>query len=92
MTDLPSLITRARSEKPYDRLVQELADELEKYVWRPIETAPKEEDDILVRLGYDNEIFRAHWIQYDLENGGWWSTTDIGPLNPTHWMPIPSAS
>lgn len=34
MTSLPSLIARARSEKPYDRLVQELADELEDAIER----------------------------------------------------------
>lgn len=87
MTDLPSLITRARKDKPYDRLVQELADELEKYVWRGMDSAPKGET-VLCRLG-NGELFSALHI----EGCGWQVATDFKlPINPVAWMPIPSAS
>ena len=60
--------------------------------WQPIETAPKDLDDILlcsrgtwytVRVGY--------WDNWIKPNGGW-HVTDQPPGNwkPTHWMPLPS--
>ena len=58
--------------------------------WRPIETAPKNGDDILVAM-WGNTALVVSW---DNENPEYpWITLD-GPSYakeaPTHWMPIPT--
>jgi hypothetical protein len=58
--------------------------------WQPIETAPKDGTRVLLLLS-NREIFsgwgteREGFYRYHADG------SDIGWLNPTHWMPIPSA-
>lgn len=52
-------------------------------MWQDISTAPKD-GNILVLLG-NGEIFRAQ-----RSSDGWWTASDIGVLNPTHWQPLPA--
>lgn len=54
--------------------------------WRGIGTAPKDGTWIIVRLG-NGEVFRACWYLYGPP--GWHVATDIGFVNPTHWLPMP---
>ena len=56
--------------------------------WQPIETAPKDETDIL--LGFANHLRPAvvcgwfgDWTEYD--------STNVCKGTPTHWMPLPPA-
>lgn len=51
--------------------------------WRPIETAPRDGEDVLVWTG--GGIERAFWT-----SGGWHDTLAYGVLSPSHWMPLPS--
>jgi hypothetical protein len=64
--------------------------------WRPIETAPKKGDNLLLSDG--ESVSEGGWLS-DLDMGadyegqfgggaGWWSVH--GSMVPTHWMPMPS--
>lgn len=56
--------------------------------WRPIGTAPKTGETIIVRLA-NGEVFSATWHVYGA-NPGWHVSSDIGFVNPHHWMPLPA--
>ena len=60
--------------------------------WRPIETAPKDCQAILVTEGGF-----CHCVEWN-EEFDWWAVDDnkLGPFRlrgsaPTHWMPLPAA-
>lgn len=59
----------------------------EKTGWRPIDTAPKDGQDVL--LNYEGRVpvvaawFRGGWAPMDLEG-------EHLPSIPTHWMPLPA--
>lgn len=60
--------------------------------WRPIETAPPPEDEMFIYYEPRGDK-RCIGLAYHTKGGGWrdsegnWSYR----LNPTHWMPLPSA-
>lgn len=66
--------------------------------WQPIETAPKDGSDVLIRCPGDS-VHEARWIdwsnsRYDLRHrltGWYWAGYDgaVGPVFPTHWRPLP---
>ena len=61
--------------------------------WQPIETAPKDGNTILA--GWKVCSKRKEWfIQPVIFSGGnWlhsWDEDDTLPLEPTHWMPLPT--
>lgn len=66
--------------------------------WQPIETAPKDGSDVLIRCPGDS-VHEARWIdwsnsRYDLRHrltGWYWAGYDgaVGPVLPTHWRPLP---
>lgn len=63
--------------------------------WRPIESAPRNWDDVLV-FSPEHEGFNCEGVFsafYDTENKGWFTFFANGNmrLNPTHWMPLPAA-
>lgn len=104
MTSLPSLIARARSELPYNRLVQEMADELERRCWKTMESAPK---DGTWFLAWVPEFEYMAWDCYEFccwshhtkenENGEWvpygdgyWASEDTSDaIEPAYWLPLP---
>lgn len=60
--------------------------------WRPIETAPRDGQAILVTDGWD-----CYCVEWD-EEFDWWTVDDnkLGPFRlrgsaPTHWIPLPAA-
>ena len=67
--------------------------------WKPIETAPKDGETIMIFDSYSDDkgidgygICTARW-DYSLE---WWImhqrySNVISLINPTHWMPLPTA-
>jgi hypothetical protein len=64
--------------------------------WQPIETAPKDGREILVKLGSLEcaVSFRAHsrsdeCSQHQLSLGPCWRSMTGFPIKPTHWMPLP---
>jgi hypothetical protein len=63
--------------------------------WQPIETAPKEQQPILLALhrGKHGDISRAPVVGYWRERQGWtgWDDPAQVPLSavPTHWRPLP---
>lgn len=54
--------------------------------WRPIATAPKDEE-ILVYEGRTGQIEIVDWS--DIEEGKWLSR-DYDRIEATHWMPLPA--
>jgi hypothetical protein len=68
--------------------------------WQPIETAPRDETDILVAGGtYGNECvsyefhgakFTGVAIAYWDKREKWFSGGECDYYHPTHWMPLPS--
>lgn len=57
--------------------------------WRPIETAPKDETDILLHWDYLKITGMAYWC---LERNDWYALegdTNYYTKPPTHWMPLP---
>ena len=69
--------------------------------WRPIETAPKDGEEILgMYMHIDTQIVHSiFWLdgEYGIKDGGWWTYeySEVSRLNldgwmtPTHWMPLP---
>ena len=73
--------------------------------WQPIETAPKDGVEILLR----DDVCKTHslgrWGKTNVGYEAWWATadghsvietqSDFGieylEINPTHWMPLPEA-
>lgn len=63
--------------------------------WQPIETAPKNGSEILVRYGETVSV--VHWDEdaAEMYDGvGWRDIGDMGwggtvGLEPTHWTPLP---
>jgi len=63
--------------------------------WRPIETAPKDETEIILFVPRSTPT-TGKWIVPNprTETPFWyWSTYDthgaVGPIYPTHWVPLP---
>ena len=76
---------------------------MNKDMWQPIETAPKDGTEILL---YDKNVWRLYPSQEEIVtysfHVGWWlfgvwvghdsSGGEYGcDLTPTHWMPLPEA-
>lgn len=62
--------------------------------WQPIETAPKDGEELLLCCRYvvDGEDHSVFWV--DLWYDGWWLRYPkivFTPAQPTHWMPLPPA-
>ena len=61
--------------------------------WQPIETAPRDQSDILAIGIYNNHWWSALSIVYwePFEDRGWLCSRRHIPVNtkPTHWMPLP---
>jgi hypothetical protein len=69
----------------YELEVRELKAQL--VTWQPIETAPKNGTRVLVR--YD--VQRSSRVVGAYSWNGWsWMSDDVGKVQPTHWMPLPS--
>ena len=67
--------------------------------WRPIETAPRDGTDMIIRD--DIRAFVARWSNYGLaDSKGWlvdeWASGDYNDWmlveNPTHWLPLPTTT
>jgi len=71
-------------------------EDLEKYRWQPIETAPQDGTQVLVyykRYVCNSGVFIAYWNGY---KNCWWSfEEDYASVaikygnQPSHWMPLP---
>lgn len=57
--------------------------------WLPIETAPKDERDILGWCAYTTGDFYAESIFWGSTTGTWVTTVEMEEAFPTHWMPLP---
>lgn len=68
--------------------------------WQPIETAPKNGDEIILGCSRGKERWSESGFWHDgsenyWKSSGWYSEMDRGNLltatrsNPTHWMPFP---
>jgi hypothetical protein len=71
--------------------------------WRPIESAPKDEDLLLAVPSAKGKyiVGEGRWKGEGLEEGWWWANTDPGDYyaekiavcvgaEPTHWQPLPT--
>jgi hypothetical protein len=94
MSDIPeAILSRAREiyEGSWPDPVRAIAEALMEasQQWQPIETAPKDGTRMLLRLS-NGEVFSG----WGTEHAGFQrfhaDGTDIGWLNPRHWMPLPS--
>lgn len=68
--------------------------------WQPIETAPKDRDILLLESGrtpHEGKWLTRAGLQYTWKNyippDGWYwagyAEKPVGPINATHWMPLP---
>jgi hypothetical protein len=62
-----------------------------KYEWRPIDTAEKREEDVLL-LSDGNQVAPGRWTNWGGISKGFWDFLD-GEVDfkPTYWMPLPAA-
>ena len=59
--------------------------------WQPIETAPKDESEVLL---WDDGVELGRWYEnpHPWNSGNWWiQGGQVTATNPTHWMPLPTA-
>ena len=63
--------------------------------WQPIETAPKNGTDIILRVDdyaiegrFVATIYGGYWAKISLNSHGCGCCSSEDP-NPTHWMPLP---
>jgi hypothetical protein len=59
--------------------------------WQPIDTAPKDGTKI---LAYTNDGYKFPLVSQCVWDDGWWPDvweSPENPIEPTHWMPLPSA-
>jgi len=61
----------------------------EKLAWRPIDTAPREEDRILI-LSDGAQVEPGEWVPWG-RDGFWNFCRTEALLEPTYWMPMPDA-
>jgi hypothetical protein len=70
------------------------------YSWLPIESAPRDGSNILIRFGRDGVSQAKYvagtpfpWKFIDTHDGITWmiNTARDGEYGPSHWMPLPSA-
>ena len=66
-------------------LVKQLAEAQERLKWQPIETAPKDGEQILISVRGNS--FLAYW--HTLIQA--WDTAYGSTMEPAHWMPLPPA-
>ena len=65
------------------------------YQWQPIETAPKVGAHLAYTKG-NNRNQRPYVIVWldadhpDADGAGWYEHWNFDPVEPTHWMPLPS--
>ncbi len=62
--------------------------------WQPIETAPKDSEEILAIELFDAPETGGVYCVVSWVNGAWRDHSDMGaagldPFEPTHWMPLP---
>lgn len=61
--------------------------------WRPIESAPREGDEILIARCARQTALGGVWVMhvawYDCHNGRWRTIGAEGLVEPTHWQPLP---
>lgn len=72
-------------------LISAQQEELNKFEWKPIATAPKDGKEVIV---YEESSCGGHWIniRYYSEEGDKYGRhwrMDGDWSNPTHWMPLP---
>jgi hypothetical protein len=85
-----SLSMRYAHREDVRALLREAAAALEaarKDGWQPIETAPKDGNEVIL---FDSDYLQLSGFEgrYSEPRGSWLSSYD-GPVNPTHWMPLP---
>lgn len=62
--------------------------------WKLVKTAPKDWTDVILYVPDDDDGFGACGVcqgWYSMEDGGFdcWMTVS-GPVEPTHWQPLPA--
>jgi len=60
--------------------------------WQSIETAPKDDQLILVWAGkdeYEDAYYIAMWHHSRRRWVSMWNTIDEDAIEPSHWMPLP---
>lgn len=99
MTEYPeegSIFWRTLNDVQNEAYAEGRKDEAEEHAWRPIETAPEDENILVATVG--GHVDTAFWTDDDGEGRKWWwleSANKYAPhpihpdLVPTHWMPLP---
>ena len=73
----------------YDNWLKDL-EEIRKTYWQPIETAPKEKgSEYLVWDGKDKWLVHYISVPDGMEPKHNGCGCCVGPVEPTHWMPLP---
>lgn len=86
---------RIEAQTDHDRWLRAL-EELEKYRWQPIETAPKDGTTVLLSFHYLNGVHSGKsfvsMLEWDKAIDGWGLFKNLeldGTLKISHWMPLP---
>jgi hypothetical protein len=62
-----------------------------KYEWRPIDTAEKQEGKVIL-LSDGDQVAPAEWLNWGGQEKGFWDFLDEEiDFVPTYWMPLPAA-
>ncbi len=56
--------------------------------WQPIDTAPKDRSVLVYWPDGDSVHVGIAWFGPNMQA---WLVTNVGPVAPTHWMPLPPA-
>lgn len=101
---IEAVIARLREKRPHwseavwddiyraseiDADLSRLLDYVEGMRWRPIDSAPRDEDVLLFDPSADFWPLLARWEDEECFEPGWYTPTAHQVFEPTHWMPLP---
>lgn len=74
----------------FEDAIAEITRLRERTEWRPIETAPRDETEIIAGKLLPDLFFFAHVASYAYDD--LWAPSGLACFTPTHWLPLPPPS
>jgi hypothetical protein len=88
MTRLTQLAAMCRAGTVTPDVLDEIADALEGFIWRPIHTAPRDGSSIRVVCVHDGQWYMSDVAWWDDETGRFENGQPYDEWDLTHWQPI----